>query len=216
MTLSTIYSSFTPPPNCAITQFYSASSCQSCNAACTQGCVRNDVACNLCAVQQCAACVNFGTSCTSCVPNASGSPCACSSTYVWNSATSTCTSCPSYCSACSANQLNGCTSCITNYYSVQGVCINACPLGFTLSGSSCTLSNSFIFSLDLNNVISDTITDPQSGLVVSTGVNTNFYPTYDSTDPYATKERGYYFTGTSYMIIAGNSLVFAPLFTIYA
>ena len=65
-------------------------------------------------------------------------------------------------------------------------------------------------------MILDTIYDSQGGLAVSTGANTNFYPSYDSTDPYATKERGYYFTGNSYMNIAANSITFAPIFTIYA
>ena len=91
-----------------------------------------------------------------------------------------------------------------------------CPLGYTLSGSSCTLSRSFVFSLDLNNVILDTLTDLQSSLSVTTGSNTNFYPAYESTDPYATKERGYYFTSTSYMTISANSIKFSPMFVIYA
>ena len=106
---------------------------------------------------------------------------------------------------------------MNGYFYVQGLCIGICPYGFTTSGTSCTInSNAFTFFLDLNNVILGTLYDSQSNLEVTTGVDSSFYPSYDTTDPYATKERGYYFTGTSYMNIAANSLTFAPLFTIYS
>ena len=109
-----------------------------------------------------------------------------------------------------------CTQCASSYYSVQGVCISICPYGYSISGSSCVYSSDFVFFLSLDNVILQTVYDSQSSLAVTAGAGSTFYPTYDSTTPYATKERGYYFTGSAYMTIVANSITFAPIFTIYA
>ena len=38
-----------------------------------------------------------------------------------------------------------------------------------------------------------------------TGETTDFYPYYHTTDPYAAYERGYYFTGSSFMQAPPNS-----------
>ena len=41
--------------------------------------------------------------------------------------------------------------------------------------------------------------DDIQGIECLTGIDTSFYPTYDTTDPYASYLRGYYFTSTSYL-----------------
>ena len=130
--------------------------------------------------------------------------------------------CFSNCNVCSDDQLNGCSYCNQNTYALQGVCNTIRPTGFTCTTSTynsynyytCSISTGLIFYLNLNGVISGTVQDSQSNLAVTTGANGNFYPNYEETDPYATKERGYYFAGSSYMTIAASSIIFAPTFTI--
>ena len=47
--------------------------------------------------------------------------------------------------------------------------------------------------------ITDVVYDSMRGLAVMTGTGTSFYPYYESDDPYAAYNRGYYFHGTSVM-----------------
>ena len=209
---STLYSSTTFPAYCDIDNYYDGSACTACDAGCTKGCVRADIKCNLCYDQQCSTCTDFTSSCTSCITNAGSSSCDCSSTFFWNAVTETCDSCQSNCDTCTASSIGSCSACSTGYYLIQNVCNQACPTGYT---GSCTYSYEYVFELNLDNIIADSLIDPKSSISIGTGANTNFYPTYDSTDPYATKERGYYFTGASYMHLSSNSLILAPENTVY-
>ena len=80
------------------------------------------------------------------------------------------------------------------------------------------MSSSLIFDLAFDS-IQDTVTDSASGFVVMTGPNNSFYPSYATGDPYATRYRGYYFTGLSYMqgppnTASGSNIYLSPQFTI--
>ena len=211
--IDTIYSSFTFPSYCGILTFYDGSTCSSCDASCTEGCV-NGVDCVLCYSERCVECTGYlAGDCTSCISHASGASCDCSTTYFWDSTNHVCSLCQANCDACTSSNKGDCSACSSSYYLIQSVCNKACPTGYT---GSCTYDHDNIFFLDLNNKILDSLTDSQSSLSVSTGSSTSFYPNYLSSDPYATKDRGYYFTGTSYLQVASNSIKFAPEHSIFA
>ena len=54
------------------------------------------------------------------------------------------------------------------------------------------------------DAITDTVIDSTRNLVVMTGTTTDFYPTYNADDPYASMDRGYYFHGASIMQLPPN------------
>ena len=218
--LSSVYTGVINPPACTINQYYNGSLCLACNSACTKGCVRNDLTCNLCYNQTCETCTNFNTSCISCIANASGTPCACSLTFYWNSSTEMCSSCIKNCDSCTNSDFNTCNYCSSGYYMCQSVCVSSCPNGYIANtlNRTCTLSYSLVFLIQLN-AIQDIVYDSVSSLPITTGSNTSFYPTYTIGDPIAAKDRGYYFTGTSYMqappnSVSSSNLILSPQFTI--
>ena len=126
-------------------------------------------------------------------------------------------SCPLNCEVCSS--LEDCSGCEEGYYLVQGVCTPKCPTNFDCSPSSSSITTSLIFNLQLS-VICDIVEDKANSIPVLTGKDNKFYPDYDITDPLPAKDRGFYFTGSSYMLLppyldTSYPLVYlAPEFTI--
>ena len=130
-------------------------------------------------------------------------------------------SCSKNCLACNSPSEFSCVECRTGYYLLQGVCSSVCPTGyFCSSTSSQILDTSLVFHLQLNKALQNIVTDSASSIPVLTGTNNQFYPFFHKTDPYPTKDRGYYFRGTSlmqlppYNNVSEPLLVLAPEFTV--
>ena len=201
-------------PNCGIDSYWDGTKCVLCESSCSsKGCVRNDIQCNLCEDQQCWECSDYVGSCSDCITHASTpSDCECDLTFYWNDSTETCNSCTANCDACTSSSFLDCTDCSSGYSLTQGVCHPFCPTGYSPNSGTCDLDDDFVFHLQ-PRAIQDTVTDTQSSIPVLTGKDTSFYPTPDSTDPIPAKDRGYYFTGTSYMQLSTSpSLALAPEF----
>ena len=104
------------------------------------------------------------------------------------------------------------------------MCVASCPTGYKESSGSCVLVHSesdFVFHLNPVK-IEDIVYDLRNSVPVLTGEDNQFYPEYGEFDPYAAKDRGYYFTGVSYMQLPPHSssssplLVLSPSFTVSA
>ena len=166
--------------------------------------------------------MNFDTSCSSCITNASGIPCDCSVGFLWDSATEVCGGCTINCDTCTGGDFAACTFCSTGYYLCQSVCVAACPNGYTTNtvARTCTLSNSLSFKFAPSS-LQDIVVDSVASFSVTTGSSTVFYPSYVTGDPYAARYRRYYFTGSSYMKAPPNSastsnFYISPQFTVTA
>lgn len=197
------------PSNCDIDQYWDGSACQFCKSSCAAtGCVRADTKCNMCGSLLCELCTDY-TSCgatSSCIANASPSPCACNAGKYFDSTEEACITCPSVCGSCTSSSSIGCTSCAVNTYTLLGLCRYLCPSGYTISGAACSAGTTLFLSLTFNQ-ITGTITDSSPlGSVAVTGSSSNFYPNYDTNDPFAAYMRGYYFNGI-------NSVVNLPPFS---
>ena len=205
--------------NCNHNQYWDGSNCQNCDATCSMGCVREDD-CNLCNDELCAECSGLGSNrCTVCKTNANKNPdgeCKCIAGYFAdeNQECSTCTS--ANCDSCTGGNINDCEACSTDYYLVQGMCIDFCPTSFTDNSGVCTstLPDVLVFHLNLGGVISDTPEDQASSIPVNTGKDNRFYPDYDLTDPIAAGARGYYFNGVSSYMKVDSELIIPPEFTL--
>ena len=167
--------------------------CNQCDACDYNSCVRQDKSCNLCYDVQCEVCSTFNNgSCSECKANATlnSGVCTCKTNYYWNNIDEACEFC-------------------NPWYKVisQGVCLNNCPTGYTNTSGICTGTPGKIFEILLDGIIIGTVVDTIGGIIkVQTGISSSFYPNYDLTDPYAGKNRGYYFNGySSYMIFLVNS-----------
>ncbi|CAG9329647.1 unnamed protein product [Blepharisma stoltei] len=183
-------------------------SCSLCNS-CSKGCVRAK-SCNVCDDKLCSVCTGFGSNlCTSCVTYASGSPCSCDPGYSLSTDGFSCVICSTGCSSCNGFNYNECTACISPNYYVTNLCEPSCPTGYTQNSSThnCDLSSSLALSL---NLIDQLRLDTVSGFTVGSD-STNTYPSWDNYDPIPAIQRGYYFTGTSYMT---SSLKFSPYFSL--
>ena len=213
--LNDLYLPDAMPPTCKITEYYDME-CKDCNDNCTQGCVRNNISCNLCPDEMCLICENFSEYCQSCIENASGSPCECLSGYYLNQVSEKCEACTDNCNSCTGVNLENCSSCIQGYNLIAGVCISVCPTGYIYSQSVCTDQKTSSILVDFNNVLSDKIVDQEENFVLQAGLQNTFYPEYDISDPWATKDRGFYFNGMALVNFPLNRFVFSPVFTIYA
>jgi len=122
--------------------------------------------------------------------------------------------CAENCVACYSPSELQCVECSQGYYLVQGVCTDLCPTGYLCSSKeSKILSSGFVFHLQLNTM-QNVVNDSQSSIPVLTGVNDQFYPFFHETDPYPTKDRGYYFRGSSVMQLPPYNNVSEPLLTL--
>lgn len=93
-----------------------------------------------------------------------------------------------------------CDSCNSGYFSLDRLCLIACPTGYTATSSfTCVLQTTQIINLNLLNAIK---LDTYQGFNIGIN-NTNIYPDFDQNDPIPSQNRGYYFTSTSSMNITG-------------
>ena len=198
--------------NCPIDKYPDAL-CSECDVSCVNGCVRS-TDCNLCFDELCYICNTFGDTCTGCVTNAEVDPdtgdCECKEGFyqVYDK----CLPCTINCKECSSGEFDECLVCSSGYM-IHGVCQSFCPTGFTQGTGVCDLVDGFGFHLRPTK-IQNKVPDLQNSIPVLTGINNDFYPNYHSTDPLAAKDRGYYFTGTSFMQLPPNSEDPSPLLRI--
>ncbi|CAG9321677.1 unnamed protein product [Blepharisma stoltei] len=200
---------------CGFTKF--PEDCDTCDFSCTEGC-KSSGACSLCKNKECYECSSYTNTCISCKTNAEfvGTDCKCKSGFGWYSNSQSCKACEVLnCDLC-VDDNTVCTKCYSPYFYIKNVCITFCPTGYTASNGACiqdSALNGFVFDLKPLK-IEDVVYDLQSNIPVVTGVNNEFYPNYDATDPYAAIERGYYFTGSSLMMAPPNWNNASPLLTI--
>jgi hypothetical protein len=165
-----------------------------------------------------------GSSCVTCPFNSygSGSSCVNCGTNSYVSGTScipcgpgfylsgiSCASCYTGCKTCSGPNINNCLSCLSGYFLWNNLlCLTLCPSGYTPTYSSynCTYNTNLGLKLVL-----DTLNIGNNGAVVYGADSQNYYPEFDSNDPWPAYDRGYYFTNGSYI---ASQLVVAPTFSI--
>ncbi|CAG9335197.1 unnamed protein product [Blepharisma stoltei] len=196
---------------CDYSHYYDGSVCQPCLGSCTIGCTRG-TSCYICDDFLCAQCSSFWSgACTSCISNASGSPCSCNSGFYQPDANQAlCSACYAGCAHCTGSSYYLCTSCTSSsYFYNSNFCLSSCPTGYT--ENSYTKTCVFSSNIGLSIIFYDKIVlDSISGISVGSS-NTNTYPNYDTNDPYPAYLRGYYFTGTTYLT---TNTVIGPYFSI--
>ena len=128
--------------------------------------------------------------------------------------------CASNCLKCYSNSPFQCIECKTGWFLVNKVCISTCPTDYSCSSKgSSSISDSFVFHLQLSTM-QNLVRDSRNSIPVLTGTNDQFHPFFDKTDPYPSKDRGYYFRGSSVMQLPPFSgfpsplLVLAPEFAV--
>eukprot|EP00361_Fabrea_salina_P006010 CAMPEP_0202439950 /NCGR_PEP_ID=MMETSP1345-20130828/36434_1 /ASSEMBLY_ACC=CAM_ASM_000843 /TAXON_ID=342563 /ORGANISM="Fabrea Fabrea salina" /LENGTH=1132 /DNA_ID=CAMNT_0049054511 /DNA_START=125 /DNA_END=3523 /DNA_ORIENTATION=- len=105
--------------------------------------------------------------------------------------------CPSNCRLCTLP--TKCVECISNWNLYKGRCSKVCPTGFNCSETSSEIYGPEVAFEFKPQGMQKIITDPYNSIPVKAGTGTQFYPFFSDNDPYPTKERGYYFKGSSYM-----------------
>ena len=126
----------------------------------------------------------------------------------------TCTSCL----RCYSPSIFECLECEEGQYLVNGICGAVCPTGYTCSKTG-SIGPEFAFDLKLNT-LQNVVYDSENSIPVLTGINNQFHPFFHETDPYPTKDRGFYFRGSSvmqlppYRDVLDPLLVLAPQFTV--
>ena len=168
---------------CGYEEYYS-SSCVSCLASCTLGCVRG-TSCDVCQSDLCLICTSFGNTCTACVSGITLSNGVC---------------CQLGCNSCSDYWV--CDSCNVGYNNLGGICLDYCASG------SCTS----LTATALIDVHFDAFQGSYSGFVTGTSSST-YYPfnSPETDDPIPVFNRGLYFDiGTS---LNNPSILLAYTFT---
>ncbi|CAG9335952.1 unnamed protein product [Blepharisma stoltei] len=194
---------------CDINKYWYSAACTNCDSSCNLGCTRSR-SCNICDDPLCSVCTGFDANkCTMCVSNASGTPCVCNSGYIVSSDGFSCLACFTGCSLCSSTDYYQCAACYSSYFLLNILCDSQCPSGYSqnIATNKCDLVDSLVIDLELDDYI---VLDTLYGFNVGNN-NTNIYPAFDVNDPIPAINRGYYFTGQSYM---SSSLVFSPYFSI--
>ncbi|CAG9332943.1 unnamed protein product [Blepharisma stoltei] len=195
---------------CAYNEAYNkeSNSCESCPQDCKNGC-KTSSACSICNNYLCSSCSNVeADGCRVCTTNAEGyitddnnSDCRCYNGYYGNPSSLICESCFSKCTTCTGAYANACTACKDNWYLLpEGICVKTCPPGYSSDDNficSVAISTFLIaFQFDaLKNTQSDI---GYKSLEIYCGNSDDFYPNYDSNDPWVLKDRGLYFSGNSY------------------
>ena len=130
-----------------------------------------------------------------------------------------CKPCTADCLKCTGGNFNDCLVCSNTHFLLQGICTDFCPSGYLQSVGKCLVEDEFVFHLEPHK-IQNVVTDQRNLIPVLTGKDNSFYPEYDYTDPYAARDRGYYFTGSAYMQLpphnldSSSLLVLSPEFTL--
>ena len=180
------------PGNCSISQLEPY--CLSCNS-CSYGCV-DDKNCNLCKNKLCYSCSDFEGSCSECNMGAVliNSSCDCKNGLVGSFYNcSQFITCFEGCKRCKTSSVFDCYECNAGLVLLQGVCVKI-PLGYnTITNKTDGL---LVFSMKLTQILG-LVYDSISSVPVLTGSSTNFYPFFDSDDPYPAYLRGYFFNGYS-------------------
>ena len=109
--------------------------------------------------------------------------------------------CVDQCTTCFGPIYYNCLSCPGGTYLLSQICVNPCPLGYSLS-SVCVLTKNPFLALTLNQ-IQNPISDSVSGISFSTGTASN---------PIPAMNRGYYFNLNSFM--TSDSFILPYNFTI--
>ena len=176
--------------NCSVDQYYNSleNECSSCDSTCTAGC-STWASCNQCLNQSCGVCTNFNSTCISNGYNP------CLNGFVLNQNNQCCLN---NCDNCNYFDVYECIRCAYSYLLLNQICVSECPPGYIETAGSCISSLNPIINITLNE-IQDKVIDANSGIIFSTGVNTEFYPSGTSSDPIPVMGRGYYFNSTSYM-----------------
>ncbi|CAG9321665.1 unnamed protein product [Blepharisma stoltei] len=117
---------------------------------CYNGCTTKN-SCNICDDPLCAVCTGFGSEmCTTCVDNASGTPCACNANYISPDGFSCTLKCFTGCSSCLSTSYTSCTSCAQNYFLYQMICYTTCPQGTISNSVTKTCDKDFPMSISLD------------------------------------------------------------------
>ncbi|CAG9330128.1 unnamed protein product [Blepharisma stoltei] len=206
--------------SCPISHYYNESSCVLCPSTCTHIGCRTENSCNLCDDPFCSKCSGFGPNlCTLCVAHASKgptTPCSCDINYIlfpFNMAYLCILACSDIigCAGCSGSRYYQCSSCLENYFYLNGLCLSYCPTGYSQDfiNHQCILSSVTALSLSLQSLIK---LNTVSGFTVGSSSSNNYPLWTDSADPIPCINRGYYFTTKSSMSL--DSLIISPFYTI--
>ena len=130
-----------------------------------------------------------------------------------------CLKCNSACADCIGPEAFECIICSNGYLSFFGICINQCPLGYVKGTSSCTdnSKSGVIYNLNLTLIQDNVFEESKCGssaIKLQCGQKSSFYPSYDNSDPFVIKSRGFYFNGSGYIKSTDTSLVYPSVFTI--
>ena len=209
-----LLSILTNPPlsNCSNSTY--PPNCLPCPSTCIHNC--DEGSCNMCPDKLCKICDSFTRACLNCSNNSSliNGSCICNIGYYNNSGS--CAKCSSLCLACNGSDINHCTQCKNGTHLFSQQICSICAIGYGINNNNaCILMRNTLFDLELNNTLEGVLIDSASSIEVITGENGQFYPDYDSSDPFTAFLRGYYFNGTSsYLKINDTSVLFPFTFTI--
>lgn len=176
---------------CYFSQFPSSDgSCLDCDDNCKDlGCRNSDSSCNICEDSTCKVCSGFGED--DCLLYD------CEEGYYKKKGMSECKSCHSSCLTCFDYGPSSCSSCNETFL-LHSACHSFCPGGYLSVNNSCELVNSTLLHVELNT-LTGSFNDKTGNFKVLSGKNNDFYPTPDEFDPIPVFNRGFYFTGNSYL-----------------
>jgi hypothetical protein len=108
--------------DCEITEYIKENTIESCDADCTNGCVRSD-SCNLCSDLKCEKCSSFEGGCTECISGTvkNGDSCECPSDTYFDEKLLICIDCSSECTSCTSEDT--CKTCQSGLILVEGKCL---------------------------------------------------------------------------------------------
>ena len=177
--------------SCYFSQYpTSDGSCLDCDDNCKDlGCRDSDSSCNICEDSTCKVCDGFGDD--DCVLYN------CDEGYYKKKGMNECKSCHSSCLTCFDYGPSSCSSCNETFL-LHSACHSFCPGGYLNVNNSCELVNSTLLHVELNT-LTGIFNDKTGNFKVASGENDDFYPTPDEFDPIPVFNRGFYFTGNSYL-----------------
>ncbi|OMJ89209.1 hypothetical protein SteCoe_8686 [Stentor coeruleus] len=191
---------------CSISSYFDRI-CYSCENSCGIGCVDSRESCTICKYYLCYGCSSFdATTCFKCSDNASGDPCKCNEKFFDSSDYNVCMPCYERCQKCSNDGFK-CDTCNSTYLYTNGICLEKCPNGYSLSSSTCSKTSSLAFSIDLQTTLNlGKIDDFEIG-----ADKKNDYPNFDDNDPWPAVSRGFYFHSKAYIL--KKDFIFSPFLT---
>lgn len=106
--------------------------------------------------------------------------------------------CSSTCMDCDKYFYFKCSECIQGMYLAGIYCYKSCPLGFSISSSTCTKSTSLIINAKFDELTSVIKSSPFE-INFSSGNLSLFYPKFSTFNPIPAINRGFYFNTNSFM-----------------